>query len=59
VGLIELINNTISKNMAFVPSAILSNNQKFNKTVVNYDSDFFKSDDGNFLMLSKNDTTTF
>ena len=26
IGLIELINNTISKNMAFVPSSILSNN---------------------------------
>lgn len=33
-GPVEFINNTISKNMVFIPSAIFSNNQKFNKSLV-------------------------
>ena len=41
-GNIELVNNTFSKNMAFVPSTILSNNEKFNKTLLNFNNDFFK-----------------
>lgn len=44
-GPIELVNNTISKNMAFIPSAILSNHEKFNKTLLNFDNDFFKTED--------------
>ena len=34
-GVVEMINNTVSNNFAFIPSAILSNNQKFNQTVFN------------------------
>lgn len=33
-GRIEFINNTFTKNMVFIPSAIFSNSQKYNKTVV-------------------------
>ena len=33
-GRIEFINNSFAKNMVFIPSAILSNSQKYNKTVV-------------------------
>ena len=33
-GRIEFTNNSFAKNMVFIPSAILSNSQKYNKTVV-------------------------
>ena len=56
-GNIELVNNTFSKNMAFVPSTILSNNEKFNKTLLNFNNDFFK--EGEFLAFQKNETTYF
>ena len=45
--------------MAFIPSAILSNSQKFNKTLLNFNTDFFKTADQNFLMLQVNETQYF
>ena len=31
-GEVEFINNTVKHNMAFIPSAVLANSQKFNKS---------------------------
>jgi len=40
-GDIEFKGNNISKNMVFIPSAIFTNNQKYNKSVTNFELNDF------------------
>ena len=42
-GSVEFRNNSITHNMVFIPSAILSNNQKLNNFVVNLEMSYFKT----------------
>lgn len=65
-GRVEFINNTISKNMVFIPSAIFSNSQKFNASLIDPAFTFFASDadqalgrkKGAYREFGKNETQT-
>jgi hypothetical protein len=63
-GRIEFINNTLTKNMVFIPSAITSNSQKYNKTILSPPLSNFRSKAnaglehraGAYLEFASNDT---
>jgi hypothetical protein len=63
-GRIEFINNTMTKNMVFIPSAITSNSQKANKTMLSPLLSNFRSKQnaglehraGAYLQFASNDT---
>ena len=42
-GNIEFINNNITRNLVFFPSAIFANNQELNKYLLNFEIEFFES----------------
>ena len=54
-GQIELVNNTFSKNMAFIPSAIVSNLEKFNSSLITFNNEFFKVENEQYMIFSKMD----
>ena len=57
-GPIEFINNTVQNNFAFAPSAIFSNDQKFDQMTVNPTFEDFVQGEERYeaLYLTVNDT---
>lgn len=66
-GRIEFINNTISKNMVLLPTAVFSNAEKYNASAVDPTIDTFLSaanvglnrEAGAYLELTRNETELF
>ena len=55
-GPIEFLNNTVRHNDVFIPSAIVSNSQKFNTSVVNILFNFCVNEADESLVFEKNET---